>query len=217
MHPRSSARSSLLHLALRIMAATTLAACGATPASPPQPSLPAQVASPTPARTAASPTAAGSPTNEAVPSPIVGEWLGYHDCEHIKAMLEEAGLDDFVAESIYGNGLVPGVTSEEGAPDAENLCQGAVRREHTHFFTGDGRFGSRDYDRQQVDDGRYELAGDDMVVINSYAFGYLIDGDTLRLTPPQIDISNCSTKECRFPAAWVLMVALPGTSWTRLE
>ena len=42
-----------------------------------------------------------------------------------------------------------------------------------------------------------------------------IVGDELTLTPPKVDISKCADKECRFKAAWVLMVAMPGQTWTR--
>ena len=130
-------------------------------------------------------------------------------------MLEDAELDEFVAESIFGNGLVPGVASESEAPNPNDLCEGAVEREHSHVFTADGRFSSLDHDGNQLDQGWYELVGDDTLIINDQTFKYTIDGDQLALTPPDIDISDCTTKECRFPKAWALMVALPGTTWTR--
>ena len=79
------------------------------------------------------------------------------------------------------------------------------------------RFGSKDFDGQQVDDGTYTLEGDEGIVINGMRFRYKIDGDELSLEPEPVDISACTTKECRFGAAWVLMVAMPGMSWTRAE
>ncbi len=57
--------------------------------------------------------------------------------------------------------------------------------------------------------------GDDIVVINDQSFRFSVDGDELTLEPPPVDISACTTQECRFMAAWVLMVAMPGTTWTR--
>ena len=132
-------------------------------------------------------------------------------------MLREAGLEEYVLESVYGNGLVPGVTSEDGLKDPEHPCDGAVERKHSHFFTADGAFGSKDFDGQQVDDGTYTLEGDEGIVINGMRFRYEIDGDELSLEPEPVDISACTTKECRFGAAWVLMVALPGATWTRAE
>lgn len=130
-------------------------------------------------------------------------------------MLRGAGLDEFTVEQIYGNGLVPGVDSEADIADPSQPCAGAVIRAHSHVFTADGRFASRDFDGEQVDDGSYVIEGDDTVVINGVPFGFRIEGDELTLVPKPVDTSVCTTKECRFPAAWALMVAMPGTSWTR--
>jgi len=76
---------------------------------------------------------------------------------------------------------------------------------------------SKDFHGQRVDDGSYTLEGDDFIVINGKRFKYQIDGDELSLEPEPVDISKCTTKECRFDATWVLMVAMPGTTWTRGE
>ena len=199
-----------LVVALAIFAATACSPTGVQPSS--------GAATTSPAMSSMSPAAVTSKPSAKDAATIVGEWAAHHDCAQIKAMLEAAGLEEFVAESIFGNNLVPGVTSEAEAPDPSNLCEGAVEREHSHFFTADGRFGSRDHNGNQVDDGRYELVGDDTVVINDRtAFRYTIDGDQLTLTPPEVDISDCTTKECRFAKAWVLMVAMPGSTWTRVR
>ena len=92
-----------------------------------------------------------------------------------------------------------------------------MQRAHSHFFTADGQFGSKDFAGQQVDEGAYRLEGDDIVVIDDQPFHYSIDGDELTLVPPKVDISSCTTRECRFAATWVLMVAMPGTTWKRGE
>ena len=89
------------------------------------------------------------------------------------------------------------------------------QREHSHFFTADGSVGSRDDRGQQVDDGRYELVGDDVVVINGSSFHYRIDGNSLYLTPDPVDTSDCTSRMCRFEPVWVLTVAMPGMPWTR--
>ena len=162
-----------------------------------------------PGASSPSPSVAAS---ESAPS-IVGEWVGFHDCERIVTMLTEAGLDEFVMEQV--SELVPGVTTAEDIQDPADPCRGAVRREHSHFFTADGAFGSRDDHGQQVDEGRYVLVGDDVVVINGETFHYRIDGDSISFTPDPVDISGCSTRMCRFRATWVLSVAMPGTTWTR--
>jgi hypothetical protein len=152
---------------------------------------------------------------QATPAAIVGEWVGLHECQRIVSMLKDAGLDDFIAEQVNGNGLIPGVDAESDTLDPSSPCAEAVPRKHSHFFTADGRFGSKDNDGSPVDDGRYTLEGEDVVIINGTPFQYAIDGDELTLDPPDIDISDCTTNECRFLAVWVRMVAMPGTTWTR--
>jgi hypothetical protein len=188
-------------------------ATGSSPSAPGSlPSSPPVAESP-----AGTPETAPPASASIAPPAIVGEWVGVHDCAQIVAMMRDAGLDEFTLEQVYGNGLVPGVTTEEGLKDPAKPCDGAVERQHSHYFTADGAFGSKDFDGQQVDDGEYTLDGDDVVVINGYRFRYEVDGDSLTLEPEPVDTSACTTKECRFGAAWVLMVALPGTTWARGE
>ena len=178
----------------------------ATPASSSTPVSPT-VASPSVTAASASPTQAA----------IVGEWVGVHDCERIVSMLREVGLEEFLADAIYGNGLVAGDPAASGLKDPTHPCDGAVQRQHSHFFTASGEFGSKDFNGQRVDDGTYTLQGDDVIVINGKRFKYSIVGDELSLEPEPVDISACTTKECRFDATWVLMVAMPGMLWTRGE
>jgi hypothetical protein len=115
-------RPMLIGLAVVVL---VVGGCAAGTASPPP------TASPTPV------TAYAEPSQPA----IVGEWVGIHDCERIVAMLGEAGLDEFLADAVYGNELVPGVTAPEGR-DPTKPCDGAVEREHSHYFTAAGEFGS---------------------------------------------------------------------------
>lgn len=129
-------------------------------------------------------------------------------------MLTDAGLDEFLADAVYGNGLVPGDPNGVVA-DPTTVCEGAVDRPHSHFFTADGAFGSKDFNGETVDGGTYSLRGVDTIVINSMRFRYSVEGDTLTLEPDPVDISACPDRECRFYATWVLMVAMPGTTWTR--
>ena len=175
-------------------------------------------APPVPSQTAAEPSLQAPSTtapSASAASDLVGEWVGTHDCDQIVAMLNEAGLQEFTLEQVWGNGLVPGVDTEAEIEDPDHPCVGAVPREHSHFFTEDGGFGSRDFDGSQVDDGAYEIVEPGVVEINGSRFGYVVEGDTLTLEPLPVDVSGCTTKECRFPAAWVLMVALPGSTWMR--
>ena len=124
-----------------------------------------------------------------------------------------AGLDEFIAEQVLE--LVPGLDRPVEFEARADPCEGAEQREHSHFFTDDGLFGSRDDRGQQVDEGTYELVGDDVVVINRETFHYRIDGDSLYLTPDPVDTSDCTTRMCRFLPVWVLTVAMPGMAWTR--
>lgn len=143
---------------------------------------------------------------------IVGEWLGLHDCQRIVPMLRDAGLDEFVADTVVGNGLVPGIT-ENADLDLDDPCAGAVPRSHSHFFTEAGAFGSRDHGGAQVDDGSYRVEGDTLW-INDAEFGYSVVGDALVLEPRLA--TDCGTQECRFGNGWRLMVSMPGTTWMRL-
>ena len=175
-------------------------------------------AAPTTATAAPSPGVTDSPaapSPEASPHAIVGEWVGIHDCQRIVSMLTEAGLDDYVRDAVIGNGLVPGVDSESDLLDPSSPCAEAVPQKHSHFFTADGRFGSKDFLGEQVDDGSWRLEGDDVVVINGTPFRYRIEGDELTLEPPEVDLANCGQPDCRFLATWVRMVAMPGTTWER--
>jgi hypothetical protein len=164
---------------------------------------------PPPAPSEPSPSAASS----AVAPSIIGEWFGVHDCERIVTLLHEAGLDEFIAEQVFE--LVPGLGSPEDLEGRADPCEGAEQREHSHFFTADASFGSRDDRGQQVDEGTYELVGDDVVVINRATFHYRIDGDSLYLTPDPVDTSDCTSRMCRFVPVWVLTVAMPGMAWER--
>jgi hypothetical protein len=210
-------RTSSWILAATGALAIALAGCGGGAASSVAPSsvAPSSVAPSGGAPSSPSPSAEASPSAAAA---IVGEWVGVHDCARIVAILADAGLDEFLADAVYGNGLIPGVDPGTATlKDPSKPCDGAVERQHSHFFTADGEFGSRDFDGNRVDDGTYTLEGDDSIVISGKRFTYEIQGNELSLEPEPVDISACTTKECRFGATWVLMVAMPGTTWTRGE
>jgi hypothetical protein len=193
-----------------VFAAVLVAACGsASPTSAPGQGLPS------PSAPVTSGASAGQ-LSPGVASAIVGSWRATYRCEQIYSMLHGAGLDAFLGDAIYGNGLIPGATSPPSGAlgSVTSACAGAVEVPHEHFFTTDGRFGSRDANGRQVDDGTYSIDASALKV-NGQSFGYHLGGDRLVLTPPEVDISGCTTQECRFTAAWVLMVALPGSEWIR--
>lgn len=95
--------------------------------------------------------------------------------------------------------------------DRAHPCAGAVPRKHSHFFTADGRFGSRDANGQQVDDGKYRLVGD-AFVIDGVTFHYTIRGNAALSISP--DIPDCAPS-C-FEAGWSIAVAYPGYTWHRI-
>jgi hypothetical protein len=182
------------------------AACGGPAASAPSiaASTPSTHASGAPISTG---TVAGSKAS------IVGEWIGTLDCDKVVSVLKGAKLDDLVAISVVGAGLVPGIDTPSQLKDPAHPCVGAVEQQQSHFFADDGSFGSKNARAEQIDTGTWKVE-DGKVVINDQAFGFSVAGDKLTLTPPPIEAS-CKTKECRTAAAWALIVAMPGTTWTK--
>jgi hypothetical protein len=70
-------------------------------------------------------------------------------------------MEQLVDEFVAGNGFIPGIGVEDPEQvDVERPCRGAVPRVHSHFFTEDGEFGSRDWNGDDVDDGRYRVSGE---------------------------------------------------------
>ena len=97
-------------------------------------------------------------------------------------------------------------------------------REHSHFFTATGQFGSLDYNHQQVDDGMYEIVNDHTVLIGDgpSEFKYLIteDGQTLSLDPviPASDKRQALAYPLELSGAgWSVAVAFPGYTWERVD
>jgi len=164
----------------------------------------------------ASPSVAASVAAEAAAA-IVGTWRGEHECEGIAEALTAAGFDESVViENIVGNGLLPGVTSPEDAPDVTEACEEATTLEHSHEFTADGRFFSYDHHGEEVDFGTYELVDDNTLTIGApdredVTFDFVIEGDDLTLEP-QLP-AECTEFECM----WAVMVAMPWSGMERVE
>jgi hypothetical protein len=90
-----------------------------------------------------------------------------------------------------------------------------LHRKHSHFFTAKGKFGSRDWNGKQVDDGTYRLVNDHTFVLNgSLTFYFRIQGDTIAFDP--VIPARCSSKQCRENHAYAVLVALPGDKWKRV-
>ena len=153
------------------------------------------------------------------PPALVGEWAGVHNCDRIAALLHDAGLDVFIRPTIVGNGLLPGVDDPEDVRDFEHPCLGAIELAHSHFFTAAGLFGSRDQNGQQVDDGTWTSVDDATFRIGDRPtdlFRYAIVGDELTMEP--VSLEPCSPNPADWcQAGWKLMVAMPGTAWTRVR
>jgi hypothetical protein len=142
----------------------------------------------------------------------VGTWERETRCEELVAALTEAGLEQWVLESIAGNGFVPGVRTPDQIAEPAKSCKGSVPRVHSHFFDEDGHFGSLDWNGQLADDGTYEIVEEGTFVISKefpdVTFHYAIQGDTITFDP---EIPDCSP-EC-FEASWSVSVAYPGKQW----
>ena len=193
------------------LAALVLAGCGDDSSDPSDAD-----ASETP--TSQSPSATPTETVE----PIVGEWQRVTTCEQRVKALRQAGLESFAAEQAAGDGWIPGVTDKRQLKDPSHPCAGAVPLKHSHFFTADGEFGSRDDAGMQVDDGPYRLVGDDKLVIgggdegagaDAVTFRYEIKGDSLRLYPK---LPACAKKGC-FAGQWAVAVSYNGLPWRRIS
>ena len=160
------------------------------------------------------PTTSTSSSSAATPA-LVGEWQRLQRCAELVGLLRKADMPAAVPEVLADDGWVPGV-DDPGQIDEQHPCRGAVARQHSHFFTADGQFGSRDASGEQVDDGQYELVGADRFVINpgdsdAVTFRYTVSGDTLRISP---EIPACRP-DC-FPAVWSVAVAYDGYTWHRI-
>ena len=134
--------------------------------------------------------------------------------------LDQVGLGALAPAMLAGNGLVRG--SPRQLAEKDDICEGAVPREHSHFFTETGLFGSVDYNDQQVDDGEYEVVDDDTVLIGGGPSGFTYriteDGQTLSLDPviPASDKRLALARPLEFSGAgWSVAVAFPGYTWER--
>ena len=164
---------------------------------------------------ASEPSASSSEADQ--PSPLVGAWRRTTTCEERVQALEDAGLGSFAADHAAGEGWIPDVSSVDQLPDPANPCQGAVQRDHEHFFTASGEFGSRDADGMQVDDGTYEVADSQTVVIHKefgdVTFRFDVMGEMLHLYP---ELPDCAGEGC-FAAQWAVAVSYDGLPWQRVD
>jgi hypothetical protein len=183
-----------------------LAGCSGAPttgttSAPPS----AGVSASLPAQTAAASPSPASPS--AASSAIVGEWVRTASCEEALAAFTEAGLLDQVPAWVVGNYVGEGATAAPGKECAN--AKPAVP--HSHFFTADGRFGSRDENGQDVDDGGYQVVDSDTLSFGSHAqeFGhagdilvdYSVEGDQVTF---QVKVPTPCDPACRVAYGWAM-------------
>ena len=166
-------------------------------------------------------TSPADSTSSAEPAPsavnrneLVGEWKRETTCAELVQAIRDAGLGKFAADAAAGNGFVPGVESADQLADPKQPCKGAIPREHSHFFTEDGAFGSRDWNGEEVDDGTYRVDGATLVISKEFpdvTFRHRIEGDTITFDPEIPE--QCSTFRC----VWSVSMAYPGKKWKRIE
>jgi hypothetical protein len=129
--------------------------------------------------------------------------------------LTEAGLGRYAAEHVAGEGWVPGVSDPSELKDPKHPCRGAVPLKHSHFFTANGEFGSKDAQGDTVDDGRFELADERTVIVTKefgeVTFHFVADDEKLVLTPV---LPKCAKDGC-FAAQWAVGMSYPGLEWSR--
>jgi hypothetical protein len=191
-----------MRLVASVVVTLILAGCsGARPASaPPNTTGSAPVSPSVPGETASASPAASS-------SSIIGEWIRTASCEEALAAFVQAGLTDQVPDWVIGNYVGEGASAAPGKECAN--AKAAVP--HSHFFTAQGRFGSRDEKGQDVDDGDYQVVDADTLSFPSAArdFGYsgevLVDysvaGDQITFS---VHVPTPCEAECRVAYGWAL-------------
>jgi hypothetical protein len=170
---------------------------------------------------------AEAPPSESAVSAFVGRWERVVTCQELVEELDKAGLGPLTASVWLGQTSKTGESSYapgSPTPTLSHPCTGAINRQHSHFFTQGGQFGSLDWNGGQVDDGTYHIIDDHTVFIapsgeTGVTFHYAIQsGETLRLSPVLTKemISQTLADPKNFsPAVWALSVAYPDYSWAR--
>jgi hypothetical protein len=155
-------------------------------------------------------------TTEEVPA-LVGRWERVNECPQRVEAIEQAGLPE-IAPGVVGD-YFPDSTPKELAKK-DDVCKGAEPFVHSHFFTERREFGSLTEDLERVDDGVYEITEDGTFVIGDVTFHYVIEGDSLKLTP--VLTKEMKAKARAHPlgftdAGWALAVSYPGQVWNRVD
>jgi hypothetical protein len=178
-----------------------------------------------PAGASHSPAAAASASSAA--AGLVGRWERVTTCQELVSELDRAGLAPLAANAWSGQTSSTGLSSfAPGSPKPTNAqpCTGALSREHSHFFSQSGQFGSLDWLGGQVDNGPYRIISDNTVYIGSPPIGAtfhyrILHGDTLMLSPVLTTamLRQALAHPDQFSAAfWAVSVAYAGYTWKRV-
>src|SRR2546425_442929 len=157
--------------------------------------------------------AAAQASTAAKPSPLVGRWQTVRTCQGLVDDLRKARLTP-IAPAVVGD-YFPTQTPAALARK-KSICAGAKPQRHSHFYTGDGKFGSLDQHGKQVDDGSYQLLNANTVKINDGTFRFRIQGKTLMLTPLLAAAAKQAAlaKPLDFSTAgWMVAVSYFGHPW----
>jgi hypothetical protein len=207
------ARVPLTRAALALFAAVSVTAgCNSNSATPPA------------SGTSHSPVS--SPTGTAVAG-LVGRWERVVTCQELVSELDKAGLGPLTPDAWLGQTSSTGLKSfASGSPKPTRAhpCTGALKREHSHFFSQSGQFGSLDWLDGQVDNGPYRIVNNNTVYIGNpptgAAFHYrILPGDTLMLSPvlTKAMLRQALAHPHKFSAAfWATSVAYAGYAWKRV-
>jgi hypothetical protein len=167
-------------------------------------------------------SATPTPSTGTPASGIVGRWERVVSCRELTSELKKAGLGPLAQHAWLGQTSSTGQSSfTPGSPQPTKAhpCTGALPREHSHFFSEPGQFGSLDWLGGQVDDGPYDLTGGSTLKIGGVTFHYrLVDDNTLILTPllTKTMVRQALAKPEEFSdAGWAVSVAYAGHSWKR--
>ena len=191
-----------MRLTALVVVTLVLAGCsGAHPASAPLSTTGSTPVSPSlPAQTASASLAAAS-------SPIVGEWVRTASCEEALAAFVQAGLTDQIADWVTGNY----VGEAASTPPGKECTNARPAVPHSHFFTAEGRFGSRDENGHDVDDGDYQVVDAGTLSFPSAARDFGYSGDVLvdysvagNQVTFSVNVPSPCEAECRVAYGWAL-------------
>jgi hypothetical protein len=148
-------------------------------------------------------------------------------CQELAGELRKAGIGPLAPYAWLGQTSSTGQGSfAAGSPKPTRVhpCVGALAREHSHFFTSSGQFGSLDWLGGQVDSDQYRIIDSSTIRIGSppggVTFHYrILHGNSLMLAPvlTKTMLRHALADPRKFSAAgWAVSVAYAGYEWKRV-